>query len=124
MTLKVFTAFSGYDSQCMALDRMKINYELVGWSEIDKYAIMAHNAIYPQYKDRNFGDISKIDWENVPDFDLFTYSFPCTDISSAGQQKGLEEGTSSILIMKIITSISNNIKGISKKAGGYIWKKI
>lgn len=52
MTLKVFTAFSGYDSQCMALDRMKINYELVGWSEIDKYAIMAHNAIYPQYKDR------------------------------------------------------------------------
>ena len=93
MTLKVFTAFSGYDSQCMALDRMKINYELVGWSEIDKYAIMAHNAIYPQYKDRNFGDISKIDWENVPDFDLFTYSFPCTDISSAGQQKGLEEGS-------------------------------
>ena len=93
MTLKVFTAFSGYDSQCMALDRMKINYELVGWSEIDKYAIMAHNAIYPQYKDRNFCDISKIDWENVPDFDLFTYSFPCTDISSAGQQKGLEEGS-------------------------------
>lgn len=93
MTLKVFTVFSGYDSQCMALDRMKINYELVGWSEIDKYAIMAHNAIYPQYKDRNFGDISKIDWENVPDFDLFTYSFPCTDISSAGQQKGLEEGS-------------------------------
>lgn len=93
MTLKVFTAFSGYDSQCMALDRMKINYELVGWSEIDKYAIMAHNAIYPQYKDRNFGDISKIDWENVPDFDLFTYSFPCTDISSIGQQKGLEEGS-------------------------------
>lgn len=93
MTLKVFTAFSGYDSQYMALDRMKINYELVGWSEIDKYAIMAHNAIYPQYKDRNFGDISKIDWENVPDFDLFTYSFPCTDISSAGQQKGLEEGS-------------------------------
>lgn len=92
MTLKVFTAFSGYDSQCMALDRMKINYELVGWSEIDKYAIMAHNAIYPQYKDRNFGDISKIDWENVP-VDLFTYSFPCTDISSAGQQKGLEEGS-------------------------------
>lgn len=92
MKLKVFTAFSGYDSQCMALDRLGIDYELIGWSEIDKYAIMAHNAIYPQYKDRNFGDISKIDWENVPDFDLFTYSFPCTDISSAGQQKGLEEG--------------------------------
>lgn len=41
MKLKVFTAFSGYDSQCLALDRLKENYpdfdyELVGWSEIDK----------------------------------------------------------------------------------------
>lgn len=92
-TLKVFTAFSGYDSQCMALDRLGIDYSLVGWSEIDKYAIQAHNAVYPQYADRNYGDISKIDWNGVPDFDLFTYSFPCTDISSAGQQKGLTEGS-------------------------------
>lgn len=65
MKLKVFTAFSGYDSQCMALDRLGIDYELVGWSEIDKYAIMAHNAVYPQWNERNFGDISKIDWRNV-----------------------------------------------------------
>lgn len=91
--LRVFTAFSGYDSQCMALDRIGIPYELVGWSEIDKYAIQGHNAVYPQYADRNAGDISKIDWGGQPDFDLFTYSFPCTDISNAGQQKGLEEGS-------------------------------
>ena len=90
--LRVFTAFSGYDSQCLALDRIGIPYELVGWSEIDKYAIQAHKAIYPQWKDRNYGDISKIDWSQVPDFDLFTYSFPCTDISNAGLQKGLSEG--------------------------------
>lgn len=56
--LKVFTAFSGYDSQCLALDRLTDNfpgftYELVGWSEIDKYAIQAHNAVYPQWADRN-----------------------------------------------------------------------
>ena len=91
--LRVFTAFSGYDSQCMALDRIGVPYELIGWSKIDKYAIQAHNAVYPQYADRNYGDISKIDWESVPDFDLFTYSFPCTDISNAGVQKGLEEGS-------------------------------
>lgn len=91
--LRVFTAFSGYDSQCMAIDRIGMPYELVGWSEIDKYAIQAHNAVYPQYADRNYGDISKIDWVSVPDFDLFTYSFPCTDISNAGVQKGLEEGS-------------------------------
>lgn len=95
--LRVFTAFSGYDSQCMALDRLKqdfgLEYELVGWSEIDKYAIQAHNAIYPQYSDRNFGDISKIDWSQVPDFDLFTYSSPCQDFSNAGLQRGGEEGS-------------------------------
>jgi DNA (cytosine-5)-methyltransferase 1 len=96
--MKVFTAFSGYDSQCMALDRLhsnfnKFNYELVGWSEIDKYAIQAHNIIYPQYKDRNYGDISKINWDKVEDFDLLTYSSPCTDFSVAGLQKGGEKGS-------------------------------
>ena len=29
----------------------------------------------------------------VPDFELFTYSFPCTDISNAGRQQGLAEGS-------------------------------
>ena len=91
MQLKVFTAFSGYDSQCMALDRLGIGYDLVGWSEIDKYAIQAHNAVYPQYRDRNFGDICHIDWAKVPDFDLFTYSFPCTDISTAGKQRDTQQ---------------------------------
>lgn len=91
--LRVFTAFSGCDSQCMALDRIGIPYELVGWSEIDKYACLAHDALYPKGADRNAGDISKIDWKDQPDFDLFTYSFPCTDISNAGLQKGLSEGS-------------------------------
>lgn len=91
--LRVFTAFSGYDSQCLALDRLGIDYELVGWSEIDKYAIQAHNALYPQWADRNYGDISKINWDEVPDFDLFTYSSPCQDFSNAGMQRGGEEGS-------------------------------
>lgn len=91
-TLRVFTAFSGYDSQCMALERLGIGYDLVGWSEVSLNAIRAHDAVFPQYKDRNFGDISKIDWGRVPDFDLFTYSFPCTDVSLVGRRKGLKEG--------------------------------
>ena len=60
--LRVFTSFSGYDSQCLALDRIGIPYKLVGWSEIDPFAIQAHNALYPQYADLNAGDISKINW--------------------------------------------------------------
>lgn len=98
MEIRVFTAFSGYDSQCMALDRLHqhnpdFTYELVGWAEIDKYAIQAHNAVYPQWAERNYGDISRIDWQQVPDFDLFTYSSPCQDFSQAGKQAGGTEGS-------------------------------
>lgn len=100
MKLRVFTSFSGYDSQLMALRDIGANYECVGWSEIGRWAIKAHNAVFPELADRNYGDITKIDWNAVPDFDLFTYSFPCTDISSAGEQKGFEEdsGTRSSLL--------------------------
>ncbi|MDO5765688.1 MAG: DNA (cytosine-5-)-methyltransferase, partial [Elusimicrobiales bacterium] len=106
--IRVFTAFSGYDSQCMALDRVGIDYDLVGWSEIDRYAVAAHNAVYPQYAGRNFGDISKIDWAQVPDFDLFTYSSPCQDFSIAGKQHGGEKwsGTRSSLLWECERAIA------------------
>lgn len=89
--IRVFEAFAGYGSQSMALKRAGIPYEVVGISEIDRYAIEAYRAVHGDV--RNYGDISKIDWYTVPDFDLFTYSFPCQDISSAGQQKGFAEGS-------------------------------
>ena len=78
----------------MALDRIKelnpdFDYELVAWSEIDKYAIAAHNAVYPQWKERNLGDMTKIDWEKFSsDIDLLFYSTPCTDFSNAGNRLG------------------------------------
>lgn len=48
----------------------------------------------------NYGDIQRIDPATLPDFDLFTYSFPCQDISVAGYQCGLNEdsGTRSSLL--------------------------
>ena len=84
--LKVFTAFSGYDSQCLALNRLKekfpgFDYELVGWSEIEPNAIRAHNMLFPEAAEKNLGDISKIDWSEVENFDLFTYSSPCLPFS-------------------------------------------
>lgn len=92
--LKVFTAFSGYDSQMIALkNRLKLDCDLVGWSEIDKYAVQAHNELFPEYANRNFGDIKTINWNKVPDFDLFTYSSPCQDFSCAGEQKGGDKGS-------------------------------
>lgn len=96
--LRCFYAFAGYNSQKMALKRLAEHFQefhhvCVGWSEIDANAIKANNAVFPEDADKNFGDISKIDWEQVPDFDLFTYSFPCQSISSSGKQEGLEEGS-------------------------------
>ena len=96
--LRCFFAFEGYNSQGLALDRVKVqipefDWVCVGRSEIDKYAIQAANALFPEAADKNYGDISKINWDEVPDFDFFSYSFPCTDISNAGLQKGLSEGS-------------------------------
>ena len=95
--LRCFYAFAGYNSQKMALQRLAdvypdFHHVCVGWSEIDENAIKANNAVFPEDKDKNLGDISKIDWSKAPDFDLFTYSFPCQDISSSGKQRGFEEG--------------------------------
>ena len=93
--LKVFTTFSGYDSQCLALKKAGIPFDLIGWSEIEKRAIEAHNLIFPEYKDRNYGDICKIDWTQVPDFNFFTYSSPCfvagTLIQTKDGLKNIEE---------------------------------
>lgn len=96
--LRCFFAFEGYNSQGLALNRLKQYYPDFGWvcvgrSEIDKYSIQAANVLFPEYADRNYGDISKIDWIEVPDFDLFTYSFPCTNLSFAGKQEGFDEGS-------------------------------
>jgi len=91
--LRVVTLCSGYDSQLMAIRNLGIPYECVGWSEIDPYAIRAHNAVFPEIADRNLGDMTKIDWGGVQDFDLLFYSTPCTDFSNAGKQAGGEEGS-------------------------------
>ena len=89
--LRVFESFAGIGTQRMALKRLGINHEVIGISEIDKFAIKSYEAIHGETK--NYGDISKIDPNDLPDFDLFTYSFPCQDISMAGKQKGLKKGS-------------------------------
>ena len=94
--LRVFEAFSGYGSQSIALRNLGIEHEVVAISEIDKYAIKAYEAIHGPTL--NLGDISKIKVEDIPAHDLFTYSFPCQDLSVAGKQKGLGEGTRSGLL--------------------------
>lgn len=51
----------------------------------------------------NLGDISLLKGSDFPkDIDIMTYSFPCTDLSKAGQQKGLSEDTRSGLIYEVL----------------------
>lgn len=91
MTLRVLEAFSGVGSQRMALRNLGINHEVVVIAEIDKFAIQSYEALHGEVN--NLGDISKVNPDDVPDHDLFTYSFPCQDISIAGKGKGFEKGS-------------------------------
>lgn len=116
---KIFlTTFSGYDSQLMAADVLRewhpdFRWTCKGWSDIDKYACQMHNLVFPQFADCALGDITKIDWHKVKrslegrEVDLFTYSSPCQDISQAGKQMGLQEGsdTRSALLWRVADAV-------------------
>lgn len=111
--LRVVTLCSGYDAQCLALERLRacyvgFDYELVSWAEVDRYAIMAHDALFPQWRGRNIGDITSCDWSCIGGgIDLLTYSTPCQSISSAGRQEGLRRGsgTASSIIWSVLDAI-------------------
>ena len=95
--IKVIELFAGVGSQAMALRNIGIDYEVIGISEIDKFAFKSYEAIHG--KTCNFGDITKI--KKLPYCDLLTYSFPCQDLSIAGQQKGISKDTRSGLLLEV-----------------------
>lgn len=95
--IKVITLFSGIGSQEMALRNIGLDYEVIGISEIDKFAIKSYEAIHG--KVHNFGDISKV--EKLPYCDLLTYSFPCQSLSLSGRKEGIKKGTSSGLLLEV-----------------------
>lgn len=115
--LRLFEICAGYGSQALALERLRRDYpdfgfELAGWCECDpesskpideQPAVIAHNALHPDGIGKNWGDLTKIDWEQVPDFDLLTASTPCQSISSAGLQHGFvkDSGTRSSIIWNV-----------------------
>jgi len=107
--LRLVTLCSGYDSQAIAMDMLKERYpdfrwELKAWSEFDpesnrplaeQPAVVAHNLLFPQYKDLNRGDMTQADWSDLKDaeIDLLTYSTPCQSISQAGKREGIKKGS-------------------------------
>lgn len=95
--LRLIELFAGIGSQTQALTNIGIAHKVVAISEIDKYAIQSYEAMHG--KANNLGDIRKI--EVLPDADLWTYSFPCQDISVAGKGAGIKEGTRSGLLFEV-----------------------
>jgi DNA (cytosine-5)-methyltransferase 1 len=97
--LKVIELFAGTGSQTQALKNKGIPHEVVAISEIDKYALTSYEALHG--KPNNMGDIRNI--QELPTADLWTYSFPCQDISVAGKGGGLDKdgGTRSGLLWEV-----------------------
>lgn len=88
MTLRVVELFAGIGAQASALERLGIPFTSTV-CEINPQAYQVYCAIHGDTP--NLWDITKV--EHLPECDLLTYSPPCQDISIAGKQKGLVEGS-------------------------------
>ena len=127
--IKLLSLFSGIGAFEKALTNLGIQYELVNYCEIDKYASKSYSAIHGVPESKNLWDVTKVDVLNLPkDIDLLTYGFPCQDISLAGKQKGMfnEDGTltRSGLFFKALDiiesvkpkiAIAENVKALTSK---------
>ena len=121
--IRVFEAFAGYGGASFGLKRSGLKYKVVGMSEFDPFASALLAANFPGIK--NWGDITKINPEKLPDFDLFTGGFPCQPFSSAGLQNGEEDkygrGTLFYDIFRILKEkcpkyvLLENVKGLTAK---------
>jgi len=142
MTLKIFEMFAGYGGASFSLKKAGIDFECVGYSEIDKYAIECYDQNHcwkPSKKSvpwcespKNYGDCTKINPYELPDFDLLTGGFPCQSFSVAG--KGLGElDTRGTLFNEIIRiaeikkpryMLLENVKGLTNKKHQPTFNKI
>lgn len=92
ISINIISLFSGYDSPLVALDNLDVPYHLICWSEIDPYAIKAHNILHPTLTGLNIGDIQAAQPPSGKTDFLF-YSSPCQDFSKAGRNKGGAKGS-------------------------------
>lgn len=133
MSLKVFEGFAGYGGGSFAFRRLSqlhpnYSFDVVGYSEIDKSAseLFDLNHHKPDGTPiHNYGDITKLNPNDLPDFDLFTGGFPCQPFSTAGLQMGeadpYNRGTLFHYIMRICAVkhpkyiFLENVKGFLNK---------
>jgi len=99
-------------------------FTCVGYSEIDKYATSIYQKHFPNHK--NYGDITTIIAEDLPDFDLLVGGFPCQSFSIAGKRGGFNDtrGTMFFELARILRAkqprlfVFENVKGLLSHDGG------
>ena len=87
--LKVIELFGGIGACTEALKRIGIDFKVVDYVEIDKYAVASYNAI----NGTNFKCQDICSWNKDIEADLIMHGSPCQDFSIAGNQAGGDEGT-------------------------------
>ena len=125
--IRLLSLFTGIGAFEKALKNLNIPYELVAFSEIDKYAIKSYCNIHNETEEKNLGDVRNINTDDIPKtVDIMTWGFPCQDIYLAGKLRGIEYGkTRSGLyygrvgkqISQTILASNNNIATIEKADG-------
>ena len=126
--MKLLSLFSGIGAFEKALVLNNMDYELVNYCEIDKYAAKAYSIIHNVSEDLNLKDIRTVDTSTLKDIDLITYGFPCVDISRAGKQKGFVDDNGNVTrsglffeALRIIidtqpkVAIAENVKALTTK---------
>lgn len=84
--MKYFSTFTGIGGLDMGLADL---HECVGFSDIKESSVKIYKSHYPNHK--NYGDITKIDFNHLPNFEILTGGFPCQAFSLAGLRKGFED---------------------------------
>ena len=98
--LRIMECFGGIGACSKALERLGIDYEIVDYVEIDKYAVKSFNAIH----NTNFEPQDITTWNKDIKVDLIIHGSPCQDFSLAGKQAGgdKDSGTRSSLMYETI----------------------
>ena len=87
--LKVLSLFSGIGAFERAFCRIGLDWELVNYCEIDRWASLSYSMVNQCSESLNLRDVRTVTAKTVRDsVDLITYGFPCQDISIAGKQQG------------------------------------
>ena len=128
--MKVFSMFSGIGGFELGIKNTIPNAEFIGYSEIDKYATQIYERNFKGVK--NYGDATKINERELPDFDLLVGGFPCQAFSIAGKRLGFREtrGTLFFDIARILSHkkprhfILENVRGLFSHDSGRTFQTI